>query len=526
MKKTITINISGSVFHIEEDAYLKLREYLQKLNQYFGSQAGGSEIMQDIEARISELLQGKITEKQEAVTNEWVDEVMLRMGNPEDFMDQDQTECTEETSKELKPEKIKKRMYRDPESRVFGGVCSGMSAYFNIDPVFLRVLFVLLVFIGVGISVIVYIVLWMVVPKAHTTAQRLEMRGEEPTIPNIQKKIQEEVKDVKNSFSKINQSESFRRGKEVANKAGIASVQILNGLGRAIVVFLGGLLVMVGFIGLITFFVSLALGSSVFHGNSGAFQPDVDLSSFLGFFISPGMVSVSILLIVLLIGIPLLATLFIGTKLIFRYKTNNKLIGLGAFGIWLVALVSIVTITAGQVNNYALENTVSTGRPIDCQSCKTLYLQLENVPSDKENEENVHLDDFIVTTIDGKQVLSGRPHLNLEATDGSDFSVIIKRKVRGKNKNEIQNSLSQIQYNVTSKDSTLVLDPFFTLANQAKWRNQEVQVTVKVPKGKMIHLGSSLDQLHFDFENINSLWNKEMTGKTWTMTPEGLSLKK
>lgn len=209
MKKTFTINISGNVFHIEEDAFEKLQDYLLKLNQYFAGQPSGQEILQDIESRIAELLQEKLNTRQEAVTNEWVDEVMNRMGKPEDFRDSQSAEAREETGTAAKQEKANKRFYRDPENRVLGGVCSGMSAYFNFDPVFLRVLFVLLVFLGLGISIFVYLILWIVVPKAQTTAQRLEMRGEEATIPNIQKTIQEEVTEVKNSFSKIGHSANF-----------------------------------------------------------------------------------------------------------------------------------------------------------------------------------------------------------------------------------------------------------------------------------------------------------------------------
>jgi len=197
MKRTFTINISGKLFHIEEDAFDQLQDYLQRLNLYFVSQSGGMEILQDIEARIAELFQNKISEKQEAVTNEWVEEVMARMGNPEDFMDSEQTQCDENAKEDLKTEKIRKRMYRDPENRVLGGVCYGMGTYFNIDPVILRVLFVVLVFLGAGISIIIYLVLWVALPTATTTAQRLEMRGEEATIYNIQKTIQDEVKEVK-----------------------------------------------------------------------------------------------------------------------------------------------------------------------------------------------------------------------------------------------------------------------------------------------------------------------------------------
>jgi phage shock protein C len=219
MKKTLTINVSGKLFHIEEDAFEKLHDYLQRLNQYFVSQQGGQEILQDIESRIAELFQEKISEKQEAITNEWVEEVMARMGKPEDFMESEQAESPEDATAGMKGEKSRKRLYRDPENRKLGGVCSGMGTYFNIDPVLIRILFVLLVFLGAGISIIIYMILWIVVPEATTTAQRLEMRGEEPTIQNIQKAIQEEVKQVKESFEKFNQSESIKEGKKATKKA-------------------------------------------------------------------------------------------------------------------------------------------------------------------------------------------------------------------------------------------------------------------------------------------------------------------
>jgi phage shock protein PspC (stress-responsive transcriptional regulator) len=525
MKKTFTINISGNVFHIEEDAFEKLQDYLLKLNQYFACQPSGQEILQDIESRIAELLQEKLNTGQEAVTNEWVEEVMDRMGKPEDFMDSQSAEAFETTGTDVKGEKSNKRMYRDPENRVLGGVCSGMSAYFNFDPVFLRILFVVLVFLGAGISVIVYLILWIVVPKAKTTAQRLEMRGEEATIPNIQKTIQEEVTEVKNSFSKISQSVTFQKGKEVANKAGHVSVQAAKGLGRVFAVVFGSLFILAGFFGLVSFLVSMAVGNSFVHSNSVGIASEVDFSGLLGFLVSPGMVSIAILLVVLLVGIPLLAVLFVGTKLVFRYKTNNKLIGLGAFGIWLVALVAMIALTAGQMSNFSDKSTMSAGKLLNCPTCKTLYIRLGEAPEKMDVENNVHFEDFILATIDNEKVLAGNPGLQIEATESDDFSVIIKRTTRGKNKAEVQTTLDRINYEVTSKDSTLVLNRYFTLGNQAKWRDQQVQVIVKVPKGKMINLDSNLDQLNFNFDNINNIWNPEMAGKTWIMTPEGLSLK-
>ncbi len=217
MKKTFTINISGSVFHIDEDAYEKLKDYLHMLNQHFGSDADGREILQDIEARIAELFSKKMESEEKDVINEsWVDEVMTRMGKPEDFLEAEGEEPDEEKAEqagETSKSKVKRRMYRDPDHRVLAGVCSGMAAYFNIDPVILRIIFFILLFPTSGGWFIVYLVLWIAVPKAKTTAQRLEMRGQEATVSNIEKSIKEEVKELKESYNRFRSSDSYNKGR-------------------------------------------------------------------------------------------------------------------------------------------------------------------------------------------------------------------------------------------------------------------------------------------------------------------------
>jgi len=351
------------------------------------------------------------------------------------------------------------------------------------------------------------------------------MRGVDATISNIQKTVQEEVDEVKNSFSKINRSESVKKGKDFANKAGQATVQVAKGLGRVVAVFFGSLFILTGFLGLVTAMVSLAIGGSVFHSSVSGINSGIDINGLLGYVVSPGLVSVSILLMVLLVGIPLLAILFVGTKMVFRYKTNNKLIGLGAFGIWLVALVAMIAVTAGQVNNFSQKNTISSVKQLNCQTVKALRLELGTSPESIENDSDVRLEDFILIKSNGENVLAGKPSLRIESTPAPDFSVVISKQARGRNAAEVQNNLNLIQYDFSGKDSTLVLNRFFTIGNQAKWRKQEVQITLKVPVGKQVCLGKDLDQLHFDFDNINNIWTKEMTGKTWAMTPEGLSVK-
>jgi phage shock protein PspC (stress-responsive transcriptional regulator) len=264
MKKTFTINISGSVFHIDEDAYQKLQNYLQMLNGHFGSSEEGREILQDIETRIAELFNEKMeSDSKNVILESWVDEVIERMGKPEDFMEGEEEEETPGQEKAYTSTgKIKRRMYRDPEHRVLGGVCGGMGAYFGIDPVILRIITFVLIWITGGVIIPVYLLLWIAVPKARTTAQRLEMRGQEANVSNIEKSIKEEVSEVKDSYNKFRSSDSYNKGKESVSRFGDVIYSIMRVTLKVLVVIIGVFLILFGFLGLITFLTSMIVGQS------------------------------------------------------------------------------------------------------------------------------------------------------------------------------------------------------------------------------------------------------------------------
>ena len=191
MKKTLTANISGTVFHIEEDAYEKLHRYLDSIRIQFTGSGGSEEIMADIEARIAELLQERLAGMRQVVSIGDVDHVIAIMGQPEDYLGAD---ATEETAA-LPPgsggswtqagTSRRKRLFRDTEDRWVGGVLGGIGAYFSIDPLILRVIYIILLFLGVGW--LIYIILWIVVPPAVTAAEKLEMRGEPVNVENLKK---------------------------------------------------------------------------------------------------------------------------------------------------------------------------------------------------------------------------------------------------------------------------------------------------------------------------------------------------
>jgi phage shock protein PspC (stress-responsive transcriptional regulator) len=180
MKKNISINISGIIFHIEEDGFESLRKYLDSINKYFASFEDSSEILADIESRVAEIFLSKLNEGKQVITAEDVNALMATMGSVRDFQAAEEQEfasgaasnqettskaadaetSSESTRKTVSPPK---QLLRDQKRKILGGVCAGIGNYFNVDPVWIRLLFALLAF-AYGVTILVYIVMWIVVP--------------------------------------------------------------------------------------------------------------------------------------------------------------------------------------------------------------------------------------------------------------------------------------------------------------------------------------------------------------------------
>ena len=194
MKITVSINLGGYSFNIDEDAYAELKMYLRNLELHFAGEESSSEILSDIETRMAELFRIKITSYKQVINIEDVRQAISVLGTPEDISDSDGPKTRERfTSAGYH------RMYRDPDNRVIGGVCSGMGAYWNIDPVILRIIFIALILAG-GVGVIVYLILYIVLPEAKTTAQKIEMKGEPVNIHNIKEAVKNEFDSVRKNM--------------------------------------------------------------------------------------------------------------------------------------------------------------------------------------------------------------------------------------------------------------------------------------------------------------------------------------
>ncbi|MFW6268305.1 MAG: PspC domain-containing protein [Marinilabiliaceae bacterium] len=211
MKKVVTISIAGRSFYIDEDAFQQLDQYLRDLESWSHGKEGGREMFADIESRIRELFEEKINPSTGVITPLLVDEIVSIMGQPEDFAGETADDGGRTTKEETTTVPPRRRLYRDLDDRVLGGVCAGIAAYFNIDRVVVRVLFALLPFLSFGAIIPIYIILWIAIPPAVTSAQRLEMHGHDVNISNIEKNIRNEYRDVKNRFR---QTKAYKKGGE------------------------------------------------------------------------------------------------------------------------------------------------------------------------------------------------------------------------------------------------------------------------------------------------------------------------
>jgi phage shock protein PspC (stress-responsive transcriptional regulator) len=193
MKKTFSVNLGNRVYNIDEDAYLTLSAYLERIEGHFSDLKEREDIINDIELRISELFAERLGVNKQVVTITDVNEVIRIMGDPREI-----SGSQEEPRSTWEKRSGTKRIYRDPDDRMIGGVCGGLAAYTNIDPVIMRLIFVVLLFMGIG--ALAYIILWIVVPEARTTAQKLEMRGDSVNTSNIGNFFRDEFESVKKSF--------------------------------------------------------------------------------------------------------------------------------------------------------------------------------------------------------------------------------------------------------------------------------------------------------------------------------------
>ncbi len=520
MKKTIKINLNGIIFHIDDDAYEKLKSYLDTISRYFSNKQESEEIIKDIESRIAELFQERVTAENQVITLLIVNEVIDIMGNPEDIADTG--DGAEEQRSFHDSYSTSKRLYRDPENSVIGGVCGGLGAYFGIDPIIFRLLFVIFFFAG-GASILVYVILWIVLPKAETAAQKLEMRGEKVNVSNLEKKIREEYDDVKENvkdgYSKAKSSETYKKAQSGAHDFFDVLGKILLVFVKVILIIIGTSLV-IGGIGLLIGLIAVPfVGIHWFPFESYNFS----LGDLLMPFTDPVSVTLLTIAITLLILIPVAAMIYALVRIIFNLKRSNRGLGVGALVLWLVCLFSIIGIVAFESANYSDfgRETLSQDLGIDSD---TLYIQMNEDQEEYLEDESILDLDNRWLLLEDAEAFYGQVDIDIEKADGELFVLEIEKESKGRSWDNAQENATNIDYAFRTRGNTLVMDPYFSINLENKWRFPRVETIIRVPEGKVVVLDRQTRDYLEGIRNVNHLSDWNMAGKSWKMTGEGLEL--
>ena len=334
MKKTYNINLGGIVFHIDEDAYDLLDKYLSNLRIHFSKEEGAEEIVHDMELRISELFSERLNEKKQVITLTDVEEIIAQMGKPEEFSE----DTTQETNEYIKEEKTPKRLFRDPDNKVIGGVCSGIAAYLGWDVTAVRIIFIALAlpFILNGSLilngvVIAYIIAWIIIPEANTAAEKLSMKGMQVNVENI-------GKTVTDGFEKVNDFVKSEKPRSFLQRVGEAIVGVVGFLIKCILVIAAICFTPVLFVVLIVFVSLLAAATGVISAVPTMLyemMPKIDWSIVN---LSPFTTSLMSISGILVIGIPIVGFIHFLMSTFGGWKAMPFAARMTLLVLWLIAL--------------------------------------------------------------------------------------------------------------------------------------------------------------------------------------------
>src|SRR5690606_17813037 len=311
--------------------------YFEAIKKYLSDSDGKDEIMRDIEIRIAELFSAKLKSDRQVISMEDLDEVIEIMGEPEDYRIDDEGTAPKHTNYSSS-QKTSKKLYRDTEEGILGGVLAGLGHYFGIDKVWLRIIFALL-FIFYGTGFLLYIILWIVMPEAKTTTEKLEMKGQPINISNIEKKVKEEFDNLSQKVNNIDYKNIEKKVEKGANNLGTAIERFFTYLFKIIGKIIG-LFIIMGAITALVFLIILTftLGSNDLLG--------VELSGFLGALTySEIPLWVISILIFMAFGIPAIALIFFGFRiLISNSKPTGKMTKYTLLGLWLISVIILLVI--------------------------------------------------------------------------------------------------------------------------------------------------------------------------------------
>jgi len=508
MNKTVNINLANVLFHIDENAYNKMRRYLESVKRSFANTPGSDEIIADIEARIAELFYEKLENERQVITEKEVDAVIAIMGQPEDYMvDEDIFDDEPKSSKSSYSTQRAKKFYRDTEQKYVAGVSSGLGHYFNIDPLWVRLLWIVLTIGTTGGFILIYGLLWILIPEAATTSQKLDMRGEDVNISNIERKVKEGFDDVADKVKNADYSKVKSSGKTFFDTVGDVIMFFFKVIGK----FIGIILIITGAAAIIGMFIGmLTMGTLDWIHLPG-------LDGFLDNITATPVWLLS-LLTFFAVGIPFFFLLYLGLKiLVNNLKSIGNIAKFSLLGLWLISIIALIVMGVREAASHAYEGGTTTESELYMpNAADTLNIQLAT-SSLWDNGANMRMNDMVSTYDDNGDpvLLSDDVRFRLKKSKDTVIRLEIRKEANGPSLIEARAVAEKIDYGYKMEGNTLLLNDFLTAEGKSTFKDQEVRVNLYLPVGTIIKYDSddgrnwtmSANTDREDMDNIeNYLW--------------------
>jgi phage shock protein PspC (stress-responsive transcriptional regulator) len=475
MKTTINVQLGPYNFPFEMEAYEFLKQYIQKLNVAFAQEVSKDEILEDIETRIGELLQQNRTLKSFSVDLEEIQSIASIMGEFEEFSQEEKNSTGHKG--QIEEDQLegysRRKIFRDQDDAVIGGVCSGLSYYLGWDPVVLRIVMVILLLISFGTFFMAYVIAWAVIPAAKTTTEKLLMRGNPVTLDNIQQHVKTEANKANRNVKRWGRKleDSFN------GDAGSNSVWKFFRLLAGVFLFCFG----ISLLFLITIFMAWSEGGDLmFLGG--------DIHDFTSWVAPDGIGEYMLAGIALIILSPAIGLLYTGIHYLLGLRFKRKWIYLFST-LSLIAGLLVCTYTGIRLaKDFDTQGSIARNVPLGDIKGDTLFLDIAEDPYfiGRGNDEEDVLD---MVTMDGDfRVLSAAVEVRLADTDRDEFWLEVIQSARGSNLSEAGNRANQMDFRYTWVNNRLTINPYFKIPSQVPYRAQAVEVVVHVPSRKQVML--------------------------------------
>ncbi len=505
MNKTVNIHLAQTLFSLDENAYAILKEYLDQLEKLFKKTEGGKDILEDIEVRIAELLTALKKDTLYVISVEDINNVIETLGTPEDLA-QD-----EEEEKESTNYSAVKKLFRDPEDRFIGGVAGGLSHYLGLDSVWIRLILILLVLSSAGGVVLVYVLLWALVPEAKTTADKLKMKGQPVNVANIKKKIKDELNQVSEKVKDVDYESLGDQLKKKSKGLSDILLKLIMGIGKIAALLLGVFLIFISSITLLGLFFSTLL-TSVFS----TLLPEgiIQMGTLLE--IPYYIVGIIILIIV---GLPFVGIFTLGLRLL---SSRGPIMGrptrIVLFSLWLITFLFLAVLGVLESKSFALTAHHTQSEAWAFKKGDTLKMYRNS--NANFTDTTLLFDTFLMVEDDNGNPMHLNEDVRLQIESHQEDSIRLKQRMRarGWSKSKAIENAKSMSYGYDYYNKEMILDDYWLAPVGNKNRPDNIRLTLTLPEGSYLYMEEDLSKiLSSKIKNDQDYYRRELGNHLWKM---------